>query len=486
VRARYLLLSGALFLLLSVHSWTDAWRGDFWIYLATVNEVATSPGRPSNPLFANAYPFAFFSPYTVGLGLVSRLTHLSPLTVLLLQGLLNLLFLLGSLYAFTVVWLRRPAAAFYALLFLLFLWGRDPWVFSSVFHLRSLALVLPYPSTFAAALALGLLAAFPGALHSPSKVKVALGLLASVVLLIVHPVNALFLWLGLFVYSLSAARPFRLGALLALGLGASLALALAWPLVPLGDLWFGQIAAVHEGNTSMYDDPLPRIAPALLGVPWLLWRLRRNPRDPLALLALVLAAAVVYGGLFGKWSYGRLLSHAVLLCQIGLADAMAALEERIAVWRRGALLRPLLAPAMAALLVGVSWSEAVRPTIEEAGRGDLLWLSFLQQQVGRDDVVLTDLERCWYIPAFRGRVVAYPMHIPFVPDHDQRVRAVERFFERGTPDEERREILKRYDVAFLLVPKPPATPEQAGLDELRPLGRTVYANADYELLRTAR
>ena len=47
------------------------------------------------------------------------------------------------------------------LLFLLFLWGSDPWTFSGFFHLRSLSLVLPYPSTFATALALAALAAFP-------------------------------------------------------------------------------------------------------------------------------------------------------------------------------------------------------------------------------------------------------------------------------------------------------------------------------------
>jgi hypothetical protein len=483
---RYVLLSAALFALLVAHSRTDAWAGDFWIYLATVNEVAASPGQPVNPLLGNDYAFAFLSPYTVGLGLVSRLSHLSPFTVLVLQGLLNLILLLGALYAFTASWLRRPAAAVYALLFLLFLWGHQPWLFSSFFHLRSLALVLPYPSTFAAALALGGLAAFPWILRSGNRLVIALGLIASVVLWIVHPVNALFLWMGLFVYSLSAARPLRVAAALLVGLLASFALALAWPLFPVADLWFGQIGGVHEGNAIMYEHPLPRIAPALLGAPWLLWRLRRNPRDPLSLLALALGAAVVYGGIFREWSYGRLLSHAVLICQIGLADAAAVLEERMRSWRRGAILRPLLAPVTAALLVGLSWSPVVKPTLQEVGRGDPLWLSFLQREVERDAIVLTDLENSWFVPGFRGRVVAYPMPLPFVPDHDERVRTVSRFFDRGTPYHERKEILKRYDVAYVLVPKPAPTPGQAGPEELRSLGRVVYSNADYELLRTAR
>jgi hypothetical protein len=480
---RYVLLAVALVALLAAHSQTDAWCGDFWIYVATVNEVAAHPGLPGHPLFGNGSPFAFISPYTVALGLASRLSQFTPYGVLVLQGLLNVVLLLVSLHAFTVSWLGRPRASFYALLFLLFLWGRDPWLFSSFFHLRSLAFVLSYPSTFAAALALGGLAVFPRILRSRSWIAIALGLVASAVLWIVHPVNALFLWLGLFVYSVTTRQPYRIGAALVVVLAASVALALMWPLFPVADLWFGQLGQVHAGNAAMYDHPMPRLAPALLGVPWLLWRLRRNRADPLAVFAVVLGGVVVGGGILGQWSYGRLLSHAVLMCQMGLADAVSVLEERLLTWGAAAAHRSL-APLVAALLLGTSWSSAVAPTIEEIGRGDPLWLEFLQREVGSDEVVLTDMDNCWYVPAFRGRVVAYPMPLPFVPDNEERVQTVTRFFGRGTPDAERREILRRYDVAYVLVPKPPSGPGQADTEELRRLGRLVFSNASYDLLRT--
>lgn len=483
---RYLLLCGALFVLLLRHSWTDAWLGDFWIYVATVEELAASPFHPRNPLFGNDYAFPFLSPYTWALGLASRVSGLRSFEVMILQGLVNLALLLGALYVFVAGWLRRRSAAFYALLFVLFLWGRDPWTFSSFFHLRSLAFVLPYPSTFAAALALGSLAAFPRLASSGSWAWVVFAVPVMTGLWIIHPVNGLFLWLGLLVCSLQAPRPRWHWAALVFAFGVSLGLAFAWPLFPVWDLWFRQIERVHEGNDAMYDDPLSRVAPALLGAPWLLMRLKRNRRDPLARLALVLAGLVVCGGLLGKWSYGRLISHTVLLLQVALADASAALEERLGHLRAGAILRHLLSPAVVALLVGGSWSTVVRPTLDEAWRGDPFWLSFLESRVKRYDVVLTDLDTCWYVPSFRGKVVAYPMQIPFVPDHAERLEAVARFFEQGVPPEERLDIIERYGAAYLLLPKNHFADRQAQLEELRSLGRVVYSSPDHELVQLTR
>ena len=455
--------------------------GDFWIYTVTLQEVATSPLHPRHPLFGNDYAFAFLSPYTWALGLASRLSRLGPLQTLVLQGFVNLALLLCALHAFVTTWLRRPSAAFYALVFILFLWGWDPWQFSGFFHLRSLAFVLPYPSTFAFALALLTLAAFPRLVASGSLAWAVLTVPVMAVLWIVHPVNGLFLALGLVVSSARAPRPRRHWVALALGFGVGFALALAWPLFPVSDLWFGQLDRVHEGNDTMYEHPLGRIAPALLGAPWLLLRLKRDPRDALALLALALAALVAYGGLSGHWTFGRLISHAVILLQVALADACAVFDESLG--GRRAALRPLLAPAVAASLIAVSWPSRVKPTLEESWReGDPGWLSFLESRVEPYDVVLTDLETCWYVPTFGGKVVAYPMQLPFVPDHAARLRDVKRFFERGTDEAERCQIIRRYGVTHVLFDKERFDDGPARLEELRPFGRSEYSSPEYELL----
>lgn len=481
---RYALLAGALFALLAARSWGEAWVGDFWIYAATIGELAVRPLHPRNPLFGNEYAFAFVSPYNLALGVVSRLSGLRAIDVLVWQGLLNLLLFAAAFYAFVVAWLRRGAAAFYGLLFVLFLWGPEPWRYSSFFHLRSLSYILPYPSTFAAALALATLAVFPRRVASPKAWALLVFPVATFVW-IVHPVTGFFLWAGLFAFSLGAPRSrWHWPLLIALLLG-SFGLAMAWPLIPMRELWFGQLERVHEGNDLMYVTPLRRIAPALLGVPWLLRRLYRDHRDPLALFAAGLAVLVVYGGVSGQWSYGRLISHLVLLLQLALADACVSLEDRLGRLRWGSVLRHLLAPAAAVLLIGLSW-PVVKDVLRETRPGDRLWLAFLESRVGRDDVVLTDADTCWYVPAFRGRVVAYPMKLPFVPDHDQRLAAVGRFFERGVPRQERLDILDRYGATYVLLPKHHFDDWPDRSAELMSMGSPVYSDADYELLRVAR
>src|SRR5262247_2707602 len=82
---RYLLLSGAIVVLLLQHTWTDAWQGDFWIYVATVGELAANPWHPSHPLFGGDGAFAFVSPYTLALGIAARVTGLPAYEVMLLQ-----------------------------------------------------------------------------------------------------------------------------------------------------------------------------------------------------------------------------------------------------------------------------------------------------------------------------------------------------------------------------------------------------------------
>jgi hypothetical protein len=480
---RFLLLGTALFALLFRRSWSAAWVGDFWIYVATVGELAAHPLGPRNPLYGNDYAFAFFSPYTWVLGIVSRLSGQGPFETVVLQGFVNLALLLAALYAFVGAWVGRREAGFYALLMVLFLWGSDPWLFSGVFHLRSLAHVLPYPSTFAAAVALGTLATLPRLTRPGGLGWIALVAPVMTLLWITHPVNALFLCVGLLAWSLDPLRPWRHWGALAFVLAATLLLAMAWPLYPVPDLWFRQIALVHEGNDQMYKEALRRVWPALLGVPCMLVRLRRNWRDPLAAFTLGLAVLYAYGGVVGQWSYGRLLPHALLLLQVALADAVVALEDRIARLRAGGLWRHVLAAAIAGLFIVRSWSTAIEPTLREAGEGNPAWLAFLKTHVGRYEVVLTDLETCWYVPSFSGKIVAYPMSLPFVPDHAARVRAVERFFEANATREERLAILKRYGVRWVLLEKSRAGDWGGRREELRPMARVVFSDAEEELLR---
>lgn len=480
---RYVALSLGLVAFLAAHARSDAWIGDFWTYVATLQELAARPFHPHSPLLGGARAFAFLSPYMLALGLVVRWTGARAFDVLVIAGLVNSVLLLGALYAFIAVWVERRTAAFYALLFLLFLWGGDPWLYSGFFHLRSLTLVSPYPSAFCTAVALSGLAVASRLLAASPWIWAMVMLLVSAFLWCTHPITALFFFFGLLAWFVGRPRPFRDWILLGVVLGGGLCLAFTWPLYPVADLLLHQNAVVHEGNDAMYSEPLRRVWPALLGVPFVILRLRRSWRDPLALLAIALTGLVIFGGVSGQWTWGRLLQHAVLLLQIALADGVAVFEASSGSSAAAWLSRRLLAPGVAAILIACSWSSAIKPGLDESVRqSDPRWLSFLADHVDRDSVVLTDLEECWFVPSFAGKVVAFPMRLPFVPDHDERIAAVSRFFERGVSIEERRRTIERYGVAYILFPKPHFADWAERLAEIQGLGKVVYSNADFVLI----
>jgi hypothetical protein len=77
------------------------------------------------------------------------------------------------------------------------------------------------------------------------------------------------------------------------------------------------------------------------------------------------------------------------------------------------------------------------------------------------------------------------MALPFTPDQAERVRTVERFFDRDASRGERIAAIERHGVAFVLSAKDKDRPAggRALPADLRPLGTTVYSSPEYDLIR---
>jgi len=94
--------------------------------------------------------------YAVMVALLARTLHTDAVTALSIMGLVNLgLFFLGLRLLFFQWYLnteaQQPSMLCYSLFFC---WGYDPWDWSGFFHIGILGYILPYPSTFSAALTL--------------------------------------------------------------------------------------------------------------------------------------------------------------------------------------------------------------------------------------------------------------------------------------------------------------------------------------------
>jgi len=478
---------------------------DVWEHAAAVRELALHPLHPHHPFFGGNAAHQFFTPYALGLALVSRLTGLSVTTVLELGGMANLALILVGLRLFVSRVSTHRHADFWSLAFILVLWGPGAWFFSGFLNLDVLSVVLPYPSTFAKGLVLVGLWAFDRFLADRRAYLLVAVFVIAVVVVLSHPIEAAFLYVGLASFAL-ARRGVRVDRDVALAGGVALAsfvLAQAWPYFSLYDLLFGdgQVAvyrrAIDVGNRDMYVHVIGRTLPLLLVVPFYLRRLYRDWRDPLALVLSGLLVVYVYGQWTRSWSYGRVISAMVVVAAVMLADERAAAAG--AAHRLGQAGRPamwwLQVTTVGLLLFGAfnvrngfnvvpdavasslpySW---VHPEVDLAKVSDF---DLLSRHVARSDVVMSDLYTSLSVPAFSGRPVGVARTMAFI-DASQRGVDVGRFYSAATSPEERRAIVSRYGVRYLLIVRSQAASEPSVYGPLLAMGPTVASNHRFSLV----
>src|SRR5262249_27706225 len=131
----------------------------------------------------------------------------------------------------------------------------------------------------------------------------------------------------------------------------------------------------------------------------------------------------------------------------------------------------------------LSWWWQIAPAIRayRTDRDMRSELGFMSLRVGPDDVVMTDLDTGWGVPAFAGEIVACRHPVAFVRDHDARLRDVARFFDPAAPAAERAEIIARRGVRFVLIDA--QAKGMSGVEvALRALGSTVVEKGRFRLV----
>ncbi len=487
LRYRYLILSFILILLMGLHTLNNPWQADFWVHSAAIKELAANPLSPSHPRLLLDAPSAFYSLYTVGLALFSRFTGISPLTVLAVAGLGNLILFLFSFHIFITLLLKRSETAFYALLFVLLLWGRYPWWWSGFFHLRVFGYVLPYPSTFAISLVFLAFAMFILLINTGRRIWFVP--IAAVVALVLstHPLSFVFLMIGLISLSLGIRLlPLQDYLILAGVFLLAFVLNAAWPYFPFFRLLFGESSLHGEGNRILYSGLVERIYPALLGLPIIIWRFKRNRLDPLGLMFIGLSLVYIYGGMTAKWGYGRVISYVLIILQITIADWISGIESRLSFHRvPPSILKLGYAGLIVLALFGLSFRHMIGPFLGRCRPGQESVIDqylFLQNYTGPRDVILAELEDAGPIPTFGGKVVATPKPIAFVRDDARRRQDVLSFFSKTATESDREEIINKYRVGFILLRKNSAAAAELK-QAFQTRGSVLFSNQWFDLIR---
>ena len=501
---RYQILTGFLFYKFVFFATTGGQYGDFWEHSAAIQALIGNLSVPTHPFFALTASHSFISPYSVFIAGLAMLTHTSAINALTAFGLVNfclLAFSVKTFYSSLIKDDQRISArdcAFYALLLMLFLWGSNTWGYSGFLNFSLIADVLPYPSTFALALSLlGLSLGFNSSARF-SFFSSAFTYVLFWCVLLTHPLTAIFFATGLVCQLWSTAAELRQRKVLAGVIFGSLAIfaATRWPYFSLVALIAGAGDVYHPENQSMYVDVLSKIWPTIVALPFAFWSLKNRAGQSILLMILMLCCVYLYGGLTEKYSFGRVISIIIILMQLLIAIGIVRLES--AAISRMPTLATIVPLTLFAILIylSVPWLMATstrtltvansirlgRPISTQHAYKDLL---FLQQHVGDNSVVLSDLDTSWIVPSIRGKVIAALHPQAFVADQKQRFDDVNLFFNRDTSDTQRLFIAEKYQAQYLLLNKHTTT-NYSELQQLfiaRRFATIVYDSDRYVLLK---
>ena len=327
----YFVLTAIVALAMIGHTVNQTWASpDFWFHLASVRDFAHSPLDPSNPLIAGNAPDPYLSPYTFVLGVITRVTGASSVTLLATAGLFNMVLLFIGIRRFVECVSTVELAPVFTLLFTLLAWGLDPWRWSGFFELNSIGTVLPLSSTFASGLGLITIAALCGWLRGRGPAHLVVAGVGAPVVLLSHPITAV--WVGalgiaFLVSEVNPENKRRLLALVTVLVGATL-LAVAWPFYPV----FGALVrsrSFDASNVAVYHGLAQRTFLALPGCALLAVRFLHRRKDPLAIGAALLAAVFVCGYVLHHEALGRVLPGLLLTAHVAMAVWLA---EVVAKW----------------------------------------------------------------------------------------------------------------------------------------------------------
>lgn len=460
------------------------WAGDLGIHAATILRLRHDLLDPGDPLVAADAGSPYYTPWTLFLGCLAKVTGLGVFVVLRIAALISLTVLVTGVWAFVGTFLksadavvgrsRQAAVTGLVLLCLVLLWGTLLFDWSGFIGLNSLALTVSYPSTFALGASFWLWTLLRRARTWTHFVGA--GVLWAVILLS-HQFTGVVASLGALAMVLGA-RPWppRAGWVrLAAGLAVGVVLLALWPYYSFFRLFdAGGLEAIHR---SLYRELPGRywlvavVGGAALALRW--WRDRRDPLVLFCLFGLVVFAA---GGAAGHWSWGRALPAVLVPAQVA-----AGLEVFCAPRRA---VRAGFGSVVAVALLAGAWTQsgtlgyvlprsALPSAVAAKYREPWAGYHWLTPWVRYGDVVLAKKFPARQIPAYGPYTVAPGYPDFFLPDESARLDAVRTYFAAASTRGERMDVLRRYGVKWVV-----AYPGDGGLSLPRvaqgPRGQILY------------
>ena len=481
----YIILTLFVMLFLISHAYNQRWGGDFWQHSAAVHELSLNPWSPSHPHLPVSEPHEFYNPYSLFLGLISRVTGLSSIMVLSIMGIVNFVFLSYALRRFCIKLSTNLWTPLLTLLFTLVLWGYHPWMWSGFFHLAALGDTTTFPSCFCAALTFMAWSVFVDFMDKKANfLQPIFLLLLMFVVSITHPHTSVVLFVGLFALWLNSSHKQLFKTIVLLGITlVSISATLVWPYYPFLALVINNQSIHYAGNSWMYSDIIRQTFAGLIFLPCVIGRLRKNLRDPIGLMFLMFVIIYTLGYITGKYALGRSIVYIMFCLHFSAADWLANIQTHLAQFKNKNYYQYILSRiAILIILIFTIGFFAVGVYRYRPGRNcTYTAYTFLPDYVKQSDIIMTDINTSLIVPSFAGKVVGTKYYQAFIKDSHERQKIVNRFFSDNLDNKERVSILKKYNVNFILLNEH-EIPSKNVQDEILKLGRVIYSKDGFNLI----
>jgi len=440
---------------------------------AAVRELARNLANPSDPMLAN-HPgnSPRFVPSIVAMAVVMRLMGLDVLVTLkLFLPLCFLLFLIATAL-FAREYFDDSGQAHWSLAALLFLWGTG-WMGANAYMFSAILYTAYFPSLVAFSLSLLALYCQLRFLKARNRRLFIIQILLGSLAFVNHPPTGIFLFIcsGLLYIERGVAVRVAAGYFLATAAAALLLTAL-WPF----NDFFSNLFTIASGTMAdtldyrltrqyLFDKPLLRSGPAVMGIPlMLLFALQR--RCSLLTGGFILFSCAYLLGYFFKISLAeRFIFYIVCMLQLafsrscrewfsGLDSRSSSSLKTAAAWLLVMLL--ITGTAIQGILV---YRQFILPAFTFST--DRPFISYarpnrMQRTLGsylkEGDVVLSDLYTSWSVPVYTGaKIIALYHTSPHIHDNQERIQAIETFFNSATSSAARKRILEHYGVTHILL-----------------------------------
>lgn len=482
----YLILSIILIAFESIHIYKGDWIGDFWEHAAVINELSNNLLNPNNPIIGENTAHAFFSPYSVLLGLISKTTHLNSIQVLIIFSFINLITLLFSFYFFCKNTFHKnyQLIASLSLVLILFFWGESPTSWSGFYHIFALHYILPYPSTVAFSLTLffiGLIAK-----HDLNKLN-RRGLFISLIgatIFITHPTTGIvaLTGAGVLLFSKNDYKLTKWGKQFSIIAIPLLILSISWPYYNFISLFTGDNSDFQIESKALYNDLFRQYWPVLLCIPSLFFIKRNKTLFFLVGTLISLLALLIIGNQLEIFGLGRVVSNLVITAHIIIAYTLILFYEH-----NKLNFRIYISAITAFLYLSISLNyDALKTVLSTCKTPNVQYYNgynFLRTEVQPQDIILSDKESNWLIPTFGGKVISSVHPLYWVNDLKERRMDIDIFFKEKCSNTIRLNILKKYKPKYILINYNFLKIAPEDYQIMYQLGKTIYYKNNFRLIK---